>query len=64
VPTEELPVKPFFFASVQFIEHFLITREEAESFVLPASGESRPDGDGAIKDDIAERAHSGSSAAK
>ena len=64
MPTEELPVKPFFFASVEFIEHFLFSREEGESFVLPASGESRPDGECAMEDDDAERARSGSSAAK
>ena len=41
---QELPVKPFFFAKVDLIEHFLEWREESRSLLNTASGESRPDG--------------------
>jgi len=52
---EELPVKPFFFAAVDLIEHFLSMREETTAspvFPTAAPGESRPGGLGAGKDSI------------
>ena len=58
---EELPVKPFFFAAVDLIDHFL--REETPT-VLAAPGESRPGGIGAIKDDEPQDDRSSSDAAK
>lgn len=59
---EELPVKPFFFAAVDLIDHFLSLREETP--VLASPGESRPGGIGANKDDEPQDDRSGSDAAK
>lgn len=53
---EELPVKPFFFASVDLIGHFLAHRDEKlASLVSASSGESRP-----AADQVDSQARSGS----
>jgi len=55
-PLEELPVKPFFFASVDLIERFLRSQEKVAT--AEPSGESRPLGAA----DADAQARSGSSA--